>query len=385
MNNNFLVKNTTFYSRIKDTTKYDILVSRGKIKRIAPSGEIPDPGHSIDAKGNIVIPGMIDIHIHGAGGSDSLDGTREDLKTISRTLAGLGTTSFLSTMVVFPGNENRHVHVAGELTGKDLGGAQLLGVYIEGPFISIDRKGGISPRCITEPSAIILEKIIEEAEGSLKMMCIAPEIPGNERIIEKLIKNGIIAAFGHSDAGYEETKNGISWGISHATHLFNTMRSLHHREPGPLAAIFENPGVSIELISDSYHIHPAMINLATRLAGKERIACISDGISGTGLPDGTYRYNNRDYISKSGVAKYTDGTFIGSTMGLKNIAKNYMMFTGCSLSDAIDTVTLNPARILGIDNRKGTLEEGKDADIVVMDPDFNIKHSIIAGKLVFSN
>ncbi len=385
MPDSLLIQNVSLYYNIKDTIKYDILVAKGKIICTAPAGEIVRTGKSIDAKGNIAIPGMIDMHIHGAGGSDSLDGERESLQTISRTLASLGTTGFLSAMVIQPGKRNIHLQIAGECTGVDLGGATLLGSYVEGPFINKEKRGGILPESITRPSPEILDRIIEESVGKLRIMCIAPELPGNEKIIRRLTDAGIIAAFGHSDAGYEETKKGFDYGISHVTHLFNAMRSLHHRDPGPLAAIFEHPEISIELIADSYHIHPAMINLASRLAGKRLVACITDGISGMGLPDGTYTYNNREYTSINGLARYLDGTLIGSTMGLGKISANFIKFTGAGFREAIDCVSINPARILGIDKYKGSIEAGKDADIVIIDENFNVKYTIISGRTIYQN
>lgn len=385
MTDSLLIQNVSLYYNIKDTTKHDILVAKGKIICTAPAGEIVRTGESIDAKGYIAIPGMIDLHIHGAGGSDSLDGEKESFKTISRTLASLGTTGFLSAMVIKPGEKNIHLQIAGECAGMDMGGASLLGIYVEGPFINIEKRGGIVAESITKPSSEILDRIIEESAGKLKIMCVAPELPGNEKIIHRLKDLDIIAAFGHSDAGYEETKKGFESGISHVTHLFNAMRPLHHRDPGPLAAIFEHTDISIELIADSHHIHPAMVNLASRLATKRNIACITDGISGMGLPDGKYTYNNSEYTSINGLARYLDGTLIGSTMGLGKIAANYIKFTGASFREAIDCVTINPARILGIDKYKGSIEVGKDADIVIIDENFNVKHSIVAGKTVYKN
>lgn len=327
------------------------------------------------------MPGMIDIHIHGAGGSDSLDGTRESLETISRTLAKTGTTSFLTTMVVTPGEGNRHLKRAADCTGSDLGGAELLGIYIEGPFISMEKRGGILPGCITAPSPAILDEILELAGDAMKVMCVAPELEGIDEIIKTLIYSGIKVSFGHSDAGYDETVKGFGMGISHVTHLFNTMRPLHHRNPGPLAAIFENSSITAELIGDSYHVHPSLINMAYRLKTSRGLVCITDGIRSTGLPDGKYMYNNKEYISEGGLARYTDGTFIGSTMSLKEITSNFMKFTGCSLNEAIDTVTINPARIAGVDNRKGSLEPGKDADILLVTPSLEIKKTIIAGRI----
>ncbi len=385
MHNRLLIKNTTLYDNIQDAAGYDILVANGKIVSIVPTGGISEPVSVIDASGLIAIPGLIDIHIHGAGGADSLEGTKESLTTISRTLAKLGTTAFLSAMVVRPGEKNRHLQAAGEFKGKISGGAELTGVYIEGPFINTEKRGGIIPECIAGPSLAVLEKILEEAGDALRIMCVAPEIPGNDKIIHRLKEMDITVAFGHSDAGYEETKSGFDMGISHITHLFNAMRPLHHRRPGPLAAIFENGDITVELIGDSHHVHPSLVSMAWKLAGNRNIISITDGISGMGLPEGTYTYNKKQYMSKDGLARYPDGTLIGSTMSLCNIARNFMTFAGVGLKEAIDTVTINPARILGIDSIKGSLESGKEADIVLIDRLFNVQYTIIDGKTVYKN
>lgn len=383
MYKNLLIKNTTLYSSINDSISYDILLTNGKIVSITPAGEITTKEPYIDASGLIAIPGLIDIHIHGAGGADSLDGTIAAFETISQALAKMGVTCFLTTMVIRPDEKNIHLQIASECTGKDLKGAELLGVYIEGPFINKKRRGGIDTGCITKPSPGIFEKILEISGNALKIMTIAPEIPGNDKIIAKLRKHNIIAAFGHSNANYEETKRGFNMGINHITHLFNAMNPLHHREPGPLGAVFENTGISFELISDSHHVHPVLIRFVRKIMGSCNMACITDGISSMGLPDGTYTYNKNKYTSAGGLARYLNGTYIGSTMSLGNIAKNFMAFTGAELKETIDTVTINPARILGIDRQKGSLEIGKDADIVLIDPSFNVHHTIIAGKTVF--
>ena len=383
MHDRLLLRNVAFCPCEKAADKFDILIENRTITEILTSGSIQYEGKEISAGGLIAIPGLIDLHIHGAGGSDSLDGTKEAFSNISRALAGLGTTGFLSAMVVRPGQKNHHLAAAGSCVGKDLGGAELLGVYIEGPFINIAKRGGIVPESITDPSPSILENILNESAGALRIMCLAPEIPGNENIIKLLNENGIIAAFGHSDAEYEEARRGFDSGISHVTHLFNAMRPLHHRNPGPLAAVFENPSVSFELISDGHHVHPALLRMVRRLANPRNIVCITDGISGMGLPDGIYTYNNREYRSEEGLARYLDGTLIGSTMSLSAIIKNFMDFTGAGFRESIETVTLNPARILKIDNRKGSLEKGKDADIVLIDKRFEIHYTIIGGKTVY--
>ncbi len=385
MSERILVKNVKLYNNINATNSYDILISNGIISSINPTSEESISEDIFNGSGLIAIPGIIDMHIHGAGGSDSLDGTMDSFQNISRTLAMTGTTAFLSAMVINPKKINDHLIMAKQCTGKDLGGAELLGAYLEGPFINIEKRGGIVPESITEPSERVLDNILQEAGEAIKIMCVAPELNGIDIIIKRLRDNGIIASFGHSDASYEDTIRGFDMGINHVTHLFNAMRPLHHRDPGPLAAIFEEDKVSVELIGDSHHVHPSLIRMTGKLKHTSKIVCISDGISGMGLPDGIYTYNKRKYSSKNGLARYLDGTFIGSTMSLLNILMNFMDFTGKGFIEAIDSVTINPARILGIDNRKGSLDIGKDADLVLIDSDFNVHKTIISGRMVYSN
>lgn len=254
---------------------------------------------------------------------------------------------------------------------------------MEGPFINIKKKGGLAPDSIYESFPNALEEIFEAAGNSLKMMTIAPELPGNLENIKSLRKHGAVASFAHSDATYEETIKGFEAGINHVTHIFNAMPPLHHRTPGPLTAIFENKEIPVQIISDGHHLHPSIVNLIYRLVGKERCICITDGMHGIGLPDGIYTYNGKQYESKDGAARYLDGTLIGSTMSLGNIALKFMEFTGCNLETAINTITKNPAKLLGIDDRKGAIEIGKDADLVLLDEDFSIFMTLVAGEIVY--
>lgn len=380
-NRDLIIRNVFLYNKDKHSA-FDIHIEKGKIISVNISGQSPSNNNILDATGFIAIPGLIDMHIHGAGGADSLDGNKGAFETISRTLARLGTTSFLSAMVFKPGKNNIHIKAVSESTGKITGGAELIGAYLEGPFINTVKRGGIAEDCICMPSKKVLDEILELSGAALKIMCLAPEIPGNLELIRHLKNNNIIAAFGHSDANYEEIKKGFDEGINHVTHFFNAMRSLHHRDPGPIPAILENKMVSVEIIGDSHHVHSSVIRLISQLKEPSSIACISDGISATGLPEGIYIYNNREYRSQNGLARYLDGTFIGSAMSLANIFKNYMNFTNSGLKEAVDTVTINPARILGIDNRKGSIEAGKDADIVLLDKDLNVSKTIISGEVI---
>ncbi|MDW7682094.1 MAG: N-acetylglucosamine-6-phosphate deacetylase, partial [bacterium] len=265
----------------------------------------------------------------------------------------------------------------------DPAGAQILGIHLEGPFINPVKKGGISENCILPASQSELAHIIDITQRRLKMMTVAPELPGNLKIIEQLAKLHIIASFGHSDATYEETQQGINSGIRHVTHLFNAMPPLHHRSPGPIPAIIENQRISVQLIADGVHLHPAIIRWVNQYIGSDRIICITDGIQAIGMPEGRYVYNGRDYISKNGAARYLDGTLIGTALPLNQIARRFKNFTHCTLQQAVDTVSLNPARLLGLENQKGSLDIGKDADLVLMDQNFNVSMTLIDGKIVY--
>ena len=338
-----------------------------------------------DAGSRWIAPGFIDVHVQGAGGADVLDGSSEALCTMAKTLARLGTTSFLGTTVAQPASDNAHLRLMRDHVHADLGGATLLGIHLEGPFINPGKKGGIGLGGIYPSSPEGLAALYDATGDTLRMMTIAPELPGNLEIIRHLVDRGTVAAFAHSDASYEEACMGFEAGISHITHIFNAMTPLHHREPGPLAAIFEHPSVTAQIISDGHHVHPAFVRLLLRMLGTDRCVGITDGVQGMGLPDGRYQYNGRDYDSVAGVARYPDGTLIGTTMGLGEILRRFIAFTGCPLHEAIDTVTRVPARVLGLDASKGSILPGKDADLVVLNDDLSVHATFVGGRMVYES
>lgn len=379
-----LIKNCRLYNSLEAKSQFQILIESGKIKFISNLQIAQSVDFVIDAKGLIAAPGFIDVHIQGAGGSDVLDCSIDALQTISKTLTSLGTTSFLATTVVKPKENNKHLKLITEYVGEKLGGANIIGIHLEGPFVNPERKGGLDPNSIYSPSIKGLEEIFEITKGNLKMMTIAPEIDGNIEIIKRLVDYGVVASFGHSNATYRQTKIGITAGISHVTHIFNAMPSLNHREPGPLLAIFENDKVSAQIISDGIHLHPQIVNLVYRLLGADRCICITDGVQAIGLPEGRYFYNGVEYEAKNGSARYLDGTLIGTAVGLNELVRRFKEFTNCSIETAINSVTKNPAKLLGIFDRKGSLEVEKDADIILIDEAFEIFCSLVEGKLIYS-
>ena len=383
MSEKLLITNCRLFNAPDDKQTTSILIENGTITQIGQIDSSAGCDNTLDAQGRLIAPGFIDVHIQGAGGADILDATTEALKAISQTCARFGTTSFLATTVFKPNQKNQHLTLAIEHVGRDLGGANLLGIHLEGPFISPQKKGMILPKCICPPSLQLLDEIQDITNGHLKIMTIAPELPGSLRIIQRLADSNIVASFGHSSATYEQTLAGFNAGISHVTHLFNAMPPLHHRAPGPLVAIFQTKHITAQLITDGVHIHPSVLRFAFETLGPNRIIPITDGMQALGLADGRFIYNGVEYESKEGTARYKDGTLIGTALGLSQLLQKLMTFTDCPLDLAIKTVTQNPAGLLGLEEKKGTIASGKDADLILLDHDRSVHTTIVAGNIVF--
>jgi len=377
------VANCRLYDAAAGTSLRSILIRKGVIEGIGDANAFARADQTLDAQGRIAAPGFIDVHIQGAGGADVLDATPQALETMSRTCARFGVTGFLATTVYKPGQPNRHLAVAADCIGRDLGGARLLGVHLEGPFISSAKRGMIQPDCLAEPSTTVLKDIRNLLGGSLKMMTIAPELPGSIDIIKALVESGTIASLGHSKATYDQAIGGFEAGITHVTHLFNAIPSLLHRDPGPLAAIFERPDITCQVITDGVHIHPSVVRLAFHAIGPKRFLTITDGMHAMGLPEGRYTYNNLEYESKDGTARYKDGTLIGTALGLNQIMARLRQFTRCSLPVAIKTITENPAQVLGLAGTVGGIVPRQEANLVLLDDDLTVCATIVAGRLVY--
>jgi N-acetylglucosamine-6-phosphate deacetylase len=330
------------------------------------------------------VPGFIDIHVQGAGGCDILDGTGEALRTVSRTLARFGVTGFCATTIFRPSGSNKHLSLIAQSMKSDTGGARLLGVHLEGPFISPEKRGMIQIDSICTPSPSLLDRILYITKGALKIMTLAPELPGSQQIIQRLRKNGIVPALGHTRATFEQTREAIQSGVSHVTHLFNAMPAMHHREPGPLVAVFRENHVTAQIIPDGVHIHPAVLALAYSLLGAQRCISISDGICAMGLSDGKYSYNGVEFESKNGTPRYADGTLISTSLGLSQLLPRLMAITGCTEEDAVMTVTSNPAKLLGLERRMGRLADGADGDVVLLEKDLSVYATVAGGTVVYS-
>jgi len=383
LNDKLIITNCDIITPFEEKSNAEILIEKGKIVGVGTTGNFSKQGNIINANRRIVAPGFIDVHIQGAGGADVLDGTYDSLSAISKTCAKFGVTGFLATTVFRPNGDNTHLNNVSKYIRKELEGAQLLGIHLEGPFISSEKKGMIKSDCICEPSEKVLDEILKITEGNLRLMTIAPELENGTTIIKSLVKSGVAASFGHSNATYEQTVEGIVSGISHVTHLFNAMPLMHHREPGPIPAIFEDGNITTQIIFDGVHIHPPVLKFATKILGEKRFVVITDGMQAMGLPDGKYVYNSLEYESKNGTARYFDGTLIGTSLGMCQLVERCVKLSDNTLRTAIRAASFNPAYVLGIESKKGSIEIGKDADIVILNKDLSVWKTIINGKIVY--
>ncbi|TDC90193.1 N-acetylglucosamine-6-phosphate deacetylase [Nonomuraea deserti] len=338
-----------------------LTIEDGRITHVG-HGSAPGPGLSVG--GRHVVPGFVDIHNHGgAGGSfpaGELDRARDAVALHRRH----GTTTTMASLVTdTPDNLVRAASALAELCDEGL----LAGIHFEGPYISRARCGAHDPALLREPSPHEFAELVKAGRGHVRMITIAPELPGALDTIRLAVSEGVIAAVGHSDAGYDQTITGIEAGASVATHLYNAMPPLGHRAPGPIAALLDDERVTIELINDGVHVHPAMLRLAYEVAGPGRTALITDAMSATGLGDGDYVLGSMAVRVDGGVARLVEGGSIaGSTLTMDVAFRRSVREVGMSLPDAVQVASLTPARVLGLADRIGSIAVGKAADLVVL-------------------
>lgn len=381
--NRILIKNARIMNPDEEIFG-DILISNGKIKKIEKGINKEEARQIVDASERLVFPGFIDVHIQGANGYDFLDEDEDAVKEISKKIAQFGVTGFLATTVYKPKQENNHIKLTLKGVSEGLEGAKFLGFHLEGPFISKEKKGMIQNSSLCEPSEEVLFEILRKCDGKLKMMTIAPELKGAHQVIETLIKNGVIPSFGHSSANYEETLEAIRMGVKHTTHFFNAMNSIHHRSPGPIIAILESQEVTVQIIADGAHIHPSVIKFVSKVLGEDRILLITDGVRSLGLPDGKYVYDGIEFVSVNGTSRYIDGTLIGTSTGINELAERFITFTGFPLRTIAKVASYNATKLLDLEKIKGSIREGNDADIVILDDKLNVYTTLVEGKIVFS-
>lgn len=359
-----------------------VWISNGKLKRIEPTQEIETiegDAERIDGNGMWLIPGMIDVHIHGANGYDMMDGTEDSIQEVSRACAATGCTSFLATSVSSTIEDLLNmIRSVKAVIGREQG-ARIAGIHLEGPYLNPKRKGMQNEKYLRHPNLEEMKLIIREAGSLIKMVTIAPELTGGLELISFLKEQGVVIAVAHSDATYEEAKLAFTAGASHVTHCFNGMRPIHHRDPGLIVAAFEEPHVSLQAIVDQVHLHPAIVRLMHRLKGPEGMVLITDALQAMGLGDGNYMFGGHHVTVSEGIARLADGTLASSTVTM-NEALRLTEANGISMEDAVRMASTTPAHILGL-SRKGKIEVGYDADLVLMDERYQVQWTMIEGNM----
>jgi len=331
----------------------------------------------IDAHGAYVTAGFIDLHIHGNGGADVMDATPDALATISVTLPQTGTTSFLATTMTMSSQDIDNALQNIQLHANKVTGAHILGIHLEGPFINASKHGAQDKAYVQKANTSLIENYMQE----VKMITLAPEIEGSEYFIKQLTKEfpHIILSIGHSDASYEETQESFTWGVSHATHLFNAMNAYHHRKPGIIGAVFDSD-VTCDIIADLVHTHPSALELAQKIK-KDKLILITDAMRAGCMKCGTYDLGGRRVEVGDGKAILEDGTLAGSVLKMNEALANMHQHTSMSRIEVLNSVTKIPASKLGI--KKGELKEGYDADIVIFDEKFSIISTIVHGEVKY--
>jgi N-acetylglucosamine-6-phosphate deacetylase len=333
---------------------------------------------TIDVQGAIIAPGFIDTHIHGFGGYGTDDCTTESILKMSRLLCQYGVTAFNPTLYPIAGSAMIDaVRQVATAIGKE-SGARIMGLHLEGPFLSPEKLGVQKPETIRHVDIDFMEQLWEAAGGHIANMTVAPEIKGMRELALYCIKKGIVLQAGHTDARYENMVEGMQAGILHATHLFNAMSRLEHRNPNAVGAVLIHPEMSCEVIADGFHVHPDMFKLLQRDKPIDKIVLVTDGLKPTEQKEGPFFANGEEVVLHDGAFhRKTDDTIAGSGLSMIRGIKNLVSF-GFSIEDAVKTATFNPAQVLRY-SHKGALIPGYDADITVFDRDFNIKTVLVGG------
>src|SRR5580693_1836009 len=368
-----------------EITDAGILIREGVIEELGlrEGMRLPAGAEEISASGKTAVPGFVDVHIHGAGGRDVMEGTADALQSVTKTVARHGTTSMVATTVTAsPDDTIRSVegiaHYISQQHETDDTRAEVLGIHFEGPFLSPARRGVHPPEWLKLPTSEMLEKLLQAAAGNAQILTIAPELLGAMPCIDAARNAGMVVAMGHTDATYEQARAAIAHGVRHAVHVYNAMRPFSHRDSGVIGAVFTSPEVSAELIADGVHVDEVAMKVLLQAKGPEHTFLISDGTSATGMPDGKYMLGNFEVTVSGGICRNSEGKLAGSTLTLDRALRN-IVGLGIPLANAVRMLTLNPAALLGIEFKKGALRTGADADIVLLDESLHVASVWVRG------
>jgi len=354
----------------------------GKIIDVSHEIKSSKDVHVVDLEGNIVVPGFVDVHMHGGNGYEVMAGTENDLEEISKFYASHGTTSFLASTAAASNEDLLLVlHSCSHSFEKGVSGAELLGIHLEGPYINEKAKGAMDLEQIRLPDLVEMRQFVHTSGNTIRLVTLAPEVEGGLELVDYLHDQGITVSMGHSDANYEEVLKAVEHGIRHTTHHFNGMRPLHHRDPGVAGSGLMLEELTLELIADGIHVHPAVVKFLFETKGTAKICVITDAVKNTGLPDGEY-----DGVHvKSGKIFLTEHpeTLAGSSLTMMAGLHNVLQYTGLPLEKVLPSFTIVPAKKAKVENRKGSIESGKDADFLILDKDLHLLTTFVKGKKVY--
>lgn len=352
-----------------------VLVEDGKIAAVGRREEIvaPKGAKEYDARSYTIVPGFVDIHIHGAGARDVMEAAPEALEIVARTVARYGTTTIIATTVTAPTDATcrslegiaNYIRSPRNQAPPQSQLAQMVGIHLEGPFIHPERRGVHPPEWLAQPSVATLKRFTEAGGGCVRILTLAPELPGALEVIDAARASGLTVGFGHTDATYQQTEEGIKHGAGHAVHIFNAMRPFSHRETGVIGAALTDGRVTAEVIADGVHVDDPAIRLLLAAKGTEGVILVSDGTAATGMPDGVYRLGPFEVTVSGGVCRNAEGRLAGSTLTLDR-AVRHLVALGLPLQQAVQMATSNAAKRVGLEGKKGVLAPGADADLVLL-------------------
>jgi N-acetylglucosamine-6-phosphate deacetylase len=395
----FTLRNVHLVDAATDITRGEIVIDGASIQAVTKNvggsnaaalqreqGDQSEREVIIDARGMIVMPGFMDVHTHGGGGFNLHTTDAAEIRSYAHWAPSTGVTSFLIAVVGVPGGmpEQQLKAAVEAMEGKSVG-AEPLGIHLEGPYISPARRGAHPTSWLRQPDEMETERLLAITDGYLRLVTLAPELPGASDMITRLVRAGITVSMGHTDATYEQAQEAIQLGVTHVTHCFNAMRPLLHRAPGPLAALAQAMNVFGELIADGVHVHPAAADALVKLLGPERLIVITDALAGAGLNDATFEFAGQTARVVRGAARLADGTITGSVLTMDQALRNMLQMTGVTLQQAVGMLALNPARSLHLDDRKGRLQVGYDADVLLFDQKLSLQAAICRGKVAFAS
>lgn len=361
-----------------------VLIENGRIKSIGESAQV---GISIIELGtSYLLPGFLDLHIHGREGCDIMDAKRESIEKISISLAKHGVVGFLGTTVTSTWENTLAAFSAiGEAYHNQPDGAQVLGAYNEGLFFTADHKGAHDENYFLPLAKENLDAIINAANGALKVVALAPELPNSDEIIKYLSSNGIKPMLGHTNANYQQTCDALHAGACGGVHVFNGMKGIHHRDPGCAGAVLIDEEAYVEVIADGVHLHPAILKLIYQMKGKSKMGLISDCIVAGGMNDGKYKLGMLDVNVREGIARTNSGSLAGSTLTLEKAIANMINLAEITPLEAVHMASLIPAEFLGVSDELGSITVNKQASLTIVDDEFNVQATIINGRIAYNN